>query len=58
MIPPTGLAIAVLVFLMRSSFSGLVLGSVFTLAALHLWPAMMATPFEWVGQVLQATGLK
>ena len=44
-IPPVGLAIAVGVFLMRSSLSGVVLGAIFTMAAFHLWPEMMQTPF-------------
>ncbi|WP_444679647.1 hypothetical protein [Halomonas sp. E19] len=57
-IPPVGLAIAVGVFLMRSSLSGVVLGAIFTMAAFHLWPEMMQTPFAWVGQGLQAIGLQ
>ncbi|PXX95944.1 hypothetical protein CR157_17280 [Halomonas sp. LBP4] len=57
-IPPVGLAIAAGVFLMRSSLSGVVLGSIFTMAAFHLWPDMMQTPFTWVGQGLQAIGLQ
>jgi len=56
-IPPVGLAIAAGVFLMRSSLSGVVLGSIFTLAAFHLWPEQMQTPLAWVGQGLQAVGL-
>ena len=57
-IPPVGLAIAAAVFLLRSSLSGVVLGSIFTLAAFHLWPELMQTPLEWVGQGLQAVGLQ
>ncbi|GHB14306.1 hypothetical protein GCM10007159_40870 [Modicisalibacter luteus] len=57
-IPPIGLAIIIGAFLVRSSVSGVVLGSVFTIAAFHLWPEAMATPYSWIGQGLQAVGLK
>ncbi|MGY2461751.1 hypothetical protein [Vreelandella sulfidaeris] len=42
---------------MRSNLGGVVLRDILTLAALHLWPDMMATPYEWVGVVIDSTGL-
>ncbi|AJY53262.1 hypothetical protein [Halomonas sp. KO116] len=56
-IPVPALIIGAGLFLMRSSFSGILLGGVMTMAAMHLWPEHMAMPYEWVGKGLQLLGL-
>lgn len=56
-IPGPALLIGLGVFLMRSSLSGIILGGVLTMAAMHLWPQHMATPYAWVGQALKAIGV-
>lgn len=56
-IPPVGLAIAAGVLLIRSPLSGVLIGSILTLAGFHLWPEHMQTPLAWVGAGLQAIGL-
>lgn len=57
-IPPTAVIVGVLLFMMRSSLGGIILGSLLTLIALHLWPDMMAMPYEWVGSLIESTGLR
>lgn len=57
-IPPTAIVVGALFFLMRSSLGGVMIGSLLTLAALHLWPDMMAIPYDWVGSLIDSTGLR
>lgn len=57
LLPAPAMLIGLGIFLMRSSLSGIILGGVLTMAAMHVWPQYMATPYEWVGQGLQMLGL-
>lgn len=57
-IPPIGLAIAALFFLARSNLAGVFLGMIVTLAVMHLWPGAMDAPYQWVGQIIDALGIR
>lgn len=56
-VPPSSVLIGLVVFLLRSSLSGVILGGVATLASLHLWPELMQLPYQWVGEGLRSLGL-
>ncbi|GEM_PF-3328112 len=43
--------------LFRVSVGGLILGGILAMAAQHLWPRLMVTPYEWVGNLLYMAGL-
>ncbi|MGP5017430.1 hypothetical protein ACTXK7_07150 [Vreelandella alkaliphila] len=57
-IPPTAIIFGALFFLMRSNLGGVIMGGVLVLVALHLWPEAMAVPYEWVGTLVDSTGLR
>ena len=54
---PIAIGFTVLMFLSRSSFSGIILGGLLTLAGMHLWPDTMQIAYDWVGEVLRTLGL-
>lgn len=56
--PLTPVLLVAGLFLFRSPLTGLVLGGIFTLAAMHLWPDAMMVPYQWIGQGLSLIGLK
>lgn len=57
MIPGPAVLIGIGVMLMRSSLSGILIGGVLTMAAMHVWPEKMAIPFDMVGEGLKMLGM-
>lgn len=45
------------VIALSRNMGSIVIGGLFTMAAMQLWPQIMAYPYEWVGMTLQALGL-
>lgn len=46
-----------LLFIIRSNLGGVVVGAVLTMGAMHLWPDIMVIPYEWIGSLIESTGL-